>query len=374
MQTVDLFLAHYDARAERNTVMTKALHLRKIAEHAKLHFMDGDRTCFANAERARVKLQKIFNAQKALGRSLATRKKDMEESCAEGSIFSPEDFEKCYKLVRKSLDGIMQSYIQAQGSGSSHWAAEALDIAERSDVIRNWFMNFMLLLLFAAGGQRPQTYTKLQAPIAGELRNLKEQAARLPFFEVKTLFEKTKRSMDIPNVLVPAHAIKYFDFYVTVMRGAVLRRAKVEESDFMDRPLLMHTEYGAKLRSSQVISCLRSFLTCNVPEMKSITVMALRCSYRTMTMRAFREKRIFPGLSEDDFLGILGKYMNTSPEQLKTTYIRIDRSDFESSARELVRVLDFGNGSSEDDSGRGGGTPTRTENRRGMLYENVLGL
>lgn len=46
-------------------------------------------------------------------------------------------------------------------------------------------------------------------------------------------------------------------------------------------------------------------------------------------------------MSEGDVLNIQGKYMNTSPEQLSITYIGIDRTDFESSARELVCVLDF---------------------------------
>ena len=61
-------------------------------------------------------------------------------------------------------------------------------------------------------------------------------------------------------------------------------------------------------------------------------------------MKAFQEKCIFPDLDEEAFLYKLSKVMNTSPEQLVTTYVGIDRSDFEDSAKQLVSVLEIDTG------------------------------
>ena len=36
----------------------------------------------------------------------------------------------------------------------------------------------------------------------------------------------------MPHVLGPAHVMKYFQFLASVMRGVVLRRAEVEETEF----------------------------------------------------------------------------------------------------------------------------------------------
>ena len=74
-ETVELFLIHYDSKTQYTTVMTKELHLRKMCWHAKLYFMDKDQHMYAQAERSRLKLQNVFNVQKALGRRLATRRK-----------------------------------------------------------------------------------------------------------------------------------------------------------------------------------------------------------------------------------------------------------------------------------------------------------
>lgn len=64
--------------------------------------------------------------------------------------------------------------------------------------------------------------------------------------------------------------------------------------------------------------------------MKSITVMALRSNHGKMMMRAFRAKSTFHGMTEDAFLNILARDMNTSPEQLINKYSGIDRLYFES--------------------------------------------
>jgi hypothetical protein len=63
------------------------------------------------------------------------------------------------------------------------------------------------------------------------------------------------------------------------------------------------------------------------PELTSVTPSSLRSSYATWQFQAYREGRIFEGLSEDDFLDTLSKIMNTSIEQLKATYIACREMD-----------------------------------------------
>ena len=72
--------------------------------------------------------------------------------------------------------------------------------------------------------------------------------------------------------------------------------------------------------------------------------------------------------------------MKTPPEQLTATYIAIDRFDFESSARELVRVIHFGDHSSTGDLDREREEATRPKQKRPssrrrvrLSYDSILG-
>ena len=49
-------------------------------------------------------------------------------------------------------------------------------------------------------------------------------------------------------------------------------------------------------------------------------------------------KEISPSLNEHEFLEVVSKNLNTSPEQLRATYTGIDDADFEEAAKELVKV------------------------------------
>lgn len=128
----------------------------------------------------------------------------------------------------------------------------------------------------------------------------------------------------------------------------------MEKSAVTTRSLLMHTENGSILNTSQVTGALKDFLEYYFPDLNNITMMSLRSSYGTMMMAGYRDKRLFRGLDEESFLGILGKIMNISVEQLMTTYIGVNRSEFEQSARELNRVLNLDEGTDRGGSGTDG--------------------
>ena len=82
-------------------------------------------------------------------------------------------------------------------------------------------------------------------------------------------------------------------------------------------------------------------------------------------MMAYNQKKIFRDLEEDEFLAKIAKVMNSSPEQLKNTYIGIDRSEFEQTAKELISVLDG------DAEGRDGGC--NAEEKDKDVYDSLFG-
>jgi len=55
--------------------------------------------------------------------------------------------------------------------------------------------------------------------------------------------------------------------------------------------------------------------------MKNVTPSVLLSSYVTWNFEAYNEGLLFKDLPEDQFLDKIAKVMNTSPEQLRSTYI-----------------------------------------------------
>lgn len=334
-ETVDLFLRHFDARSQCTTVLAKAFQLKKIAEHAVMFFTDRDRHLCAEAERTRLKLQKIVNVQKSLYRRAAAQKKSLDNRIADGNIFLREDFEKGWGHAKRHLNGMMKTYKRIVGERGERHACTQF---EDQGLIRKWFINFLLLFIFAAGGQRPQVYAKLQTPTPEELRDMKESVRKNDYFELRTSMEKTQRSLDMPNVVVPGFVFKFLPFHVQVMRNIVLKKAGVDESLCHEKPLIIHTESGDALVTPQITRTLKGYLEVKMPEARHITMMNLRSSHCTMLMKAYRGKELFRNLTETEFLEMLGKSLNTSTEQLLTTYIGIDNSDYVEAAKQLVSI------------------------------------
>lgn len=337
-ESLELFLNHYDAKGKCTTVMTKAMHLRKIAEYAKIFFVHRDIHLHAEAERSRFKLQKNFSVQKGLGRTRASRCKQIEKRIEEGKIFFPEDFQESRSIVRQSLDGIMAFHAENMDAVGPKRSIEKL---RDTEIVRKWSMNLLLLLIFSAAGQRPQVYAQLKAPDTSELIEMREQARRMNFFEMQTMVEKTRRSLDFPNVMVHGEVLKYIEFHQKLIRKIIVERTEVNKMNATAKPLIMHTEHGDFLTSPQVNRVLKGFLSYHFRDMTNVTIMSLRSSFGTSLMWAYQDREIFQNLSEEQFLTVVGKIMNTSVEQLKTTYIGVDRSDFAGAARKMGKVISF---------------------------------
>lgn len=262
----------------------------------------------------------------------------MENRISEGTVFLEKDFKKGWNSAAKDLDGLMDFF---KDSEECHGTATALANFSHKDIIRKWSINLLLMLIFSAPGQRPQVYTKLQCPTDSELVDMTAQAERIHFFELRTTVEKTNRKTDFPHVLVHQKALSYVAFHQKIVRDLILKRTEVDESGDPSRPLIMHTETGDYLTTSQVTRVLKGFISYHFSELQNITMMSLRSSFGTMMMDAFRAKRLFTEMEENEFLSVIAKVINTSVEQLKTTYIGVDRHDFEEAARELSKVLNM---------------------------------
>lgn len=204
-------------------------------------FSDKDAHLYAEAERSRIKLQNIYNTQKRLGRSRANHRKQLDERVAEGTAFLEDNFRRCVKIVKLELDEFVAFHESAKHSVGIEQAVAKLDSKE---IIRKRSINLLLMLIFAAVGQRPQVYTTLQFPDKRELTDMQDQAGRIYIFEMRTTIEKTKAKLDFPDVLVDESGFKYFAFHQQVTRRIIVRRAQMDESGDSSKPCLCAPKVG----------------------------------------------------------------------------------------------------------------------------------
>ena len=337
-ETINFFLDFYRASSSgMSTVLTKAQNLKKVTEHACIFFRAKEPHTHTLAERCIRMLAKVCKELKVDVRNQTRNNKDLNSRISAGRVLFPEDFRDCAALVRRSLDGIMESFQLRKVENGRKAAKEMLG---KTDLLRKWSLNLLLVLIFSAAGQRPEAYAKLQCPDRQEIKELKRCINRKRFFDLRICPEKTRRSERIPNVLVPQYVLRYIEFHVEHVRDLIIKRNNVDESGAQYKPLLMHTETGDDLNSRNVNSSLKAFWNREYPERKEVTTMSLRSSYGTMMMHAYRQKKVFSNLTETAFLDVLPQVMNTSAEQLRQTYIALDETDYEETAKELMKTME----------------------------------
>jgi hypothetical protein len=155
---------------------------------------------------------------------------------------------------------------------------------------------------------------------------------------------KCPRQAGFSKVSYPGRTAAIFKFHLRIVKPAIrsaigsgqteveLRamwsEARGEEAD---NPLLIDTRTGEGYMTGQIRSTLARFLNDIDPEMPDITPSAVRSSFASWKYNAFKQGRIFSNKTEQEFLDILAKIMNTSVEQLESTYI---------AAREMDTIYD----------------------------------
>ena len=168
---------------------------------------------------------------------------------------------------------------------------------------------------------------------------MQRRAEQEGFIELKSVLEKTPRALDMPNVIFPAYMFDYTRFQTKVVRPIIFHRTTLEYRDSPEKSLLLNTRNGDSISSSQVCSTFRRFLSKIDPELSQVTPMALRGSYATMMLQSYRQGNVFQNKSEQEFLEFLAKAMDTSVEQLASTYAGCAQSDFRNCASGMTSVL-----------------------------------
>jgi len=331
-------LNYFFIRGAASTVMTKALHLKKLAEMAVSFFeSEGNKEMRGHAELSLRYLRSEFNVHKQRSREMAVKRKNIEDRIARGVIFLPADFRRCTLRACRKLDGIISGYRKICASRSETEAGRFLK--EHRRALDKWCLNFLVLLILSAGGQRPQVFALLKRPSAAEVLEMEIKSEEGNFFEIRVSAEKTRRSIDLPNVMFPRSVLPYVQFHVEVVLNLLEEQAIDSETEDWDR-LVVHSRTMKALTTHQVTDTLQRFLRDFDANLHGVTTMALRGSYATMMLRAYRDGKIFPNSGEEEFLAILARAMNTSVEQLKSTYVACDKQDFVQSACELVSALE----------------------------------
>lgn len=115
--------------------------------------------------------------------------------------------------------------------------------------------------------------------------------------------------------------------------------------------LLLNTRNGQCLSTGQIGTVFRQFLKRYDPELCGVSTRSIRPSYATMMFRGWLSGKIHPEKNEVQFLQHMAMMMNTSVEQLKSTYISIDRGDYDKTVKGMVAAFTamVGNAATSDE-------------------------
>ena len=330
-------LGYFRIRGSHSTVASKSMHLKTLAHCAEVYFSGKDEKLKGMATTVVEFLLSEAASEKMEARRFARARKNTVGRLMHGTLLLPGDFIRGIEAAKAQLSGVLSTFRRLEQDRGSKKAKSIFQ--ESGKILQKWNINFIGLLVLSGGGQRPQVFCQLQLPSQAELVEMKRRSQKLDYVELRTVIEKTARAFDMPNVVFPPSVFQFIDFQVRVIRPILLKKNNTREVELREKTLLVNTRSGDPLRSEQVAHTLKSFLSRIDPELSKVTPMALRGSYATMMLQAYRRREIFKNKSEGEFLEFLAKAMNTSVEQLAGTYAGNEMSDFEQCARELTSIL-----------------------------------
>jgi hypothetical protein len=356
LRLVRAFIGQYQVRASATTVTGKAMHLRRLADEAISYFTEKDRQeqkgkCMSVSSY----LRNVAASYKTEARRSYRSQNTVDNRIERGALLLPSDFSRCLGVATGALDGVVSYVHQLR---SEHRSLRDLHraLAVQKGLIEKWSINLLAALVLAGGGQRPQVYSQLELLQESDLQRLAEDCGgQKMYFALRAGYEKTTRSIDLPSVLFPRMMLRFIECHVVNMRPAIILRSRSSSSrpsacqfsedevepdpQSVEHTLLLHTRHGKPLTSCDVKRTLSRFLGEVDPELAGITPMAIRGSYASMMLQARRRNEIMVDMPEREFLDFLAKQMNTSCEQLATTYASCDVDGFESVANEVMMVL-----------------------------------
>lgn len=345
----DAFLQYFEIRGTSGTVQNKAAHLIRLCELAIGFFgAQGKEQIVGQIKAVQAYVRSVAKAHKYETRRQACERREEEHRIETAVLIQPQDFKRICETAAGECEGLLKTVAQFKRETRQDLAAMC---DQRRWFVQKWGVNFLNLLIFYGGGQRPQAFTLLRSCSNSELDDLRAQCERAEYFELKLSLEKRVRAIDLPNLCLPAKIYKYVDFHVRHMLPLLHTKFQMAPDDRRRHYLLLHTKTGNVLDSCNVTSTLRVFLKNYDPELGKMTTMNIRSSFASLMMGRYRAGKIFKSMSEDVFLGYLAKVMNTSPEMLKETYICCTEANFRRVAAKLTLAMDA---EDEDDDAAGG--------------------
>jgi hypothetical protein len=356
LRLVRAFIGQYQVRASATTVTGKAMHLRRLADEAISYFTENDRQeqkgmCMSVSSY----LRNVAASYKTEARRSYRSRNTVDDRIERGALLLPSDFSRCLGVATGALDGVV-SYVQQLSCEHRNLRDFRGALAVQKGLLEKWSINLLAALVLAGGGQRPQVYAQLELPNQSDLQRFAEDCGgQKLYFALRAGYEKTTRSIDLPSVLFPRMMLKFIDCHVMSMRPAMLVRSRSSSSrssglqftddefeahrQISEQTLLLHTRHFRPLTSCDVKRTFSRFLGEVDPELAGITPMAIRGSYASMMLQARRRNEIMVDMPVRDVLEFLAKQMNTSCEQLATTYASCDTDGFESVANEVMLML-----------------------------------
>ena len=223
-------IAYFRLRGQATTVSNKAANLKMVVEHAGLAFAT-DVELRAKSDELRISLDRARSAERREMRNIARNTKEERE--AAGKLLVEGDMDVFAERAYAACRGILKSAKECK-------PATELFLSRPSGptLINKWCINLLSYLMMVGNGQRPQVYRLLILPTPEQMRSWVEDADKE--VSLRTLLEKTPRSMECPAVLFPRRLASLLRFHVLVVRPLILERLKIDEKgDRAEYPLLI---------------------------------------------------------------------------------------------------------------------------------------
>jgi hypothetical protein len=350
-ETGKVFVTYLQARTAPSTVRTKVTALVSallLAEH--WFASNGHETDVGNAKLLRIYYLSVMSVErKVINRETNLRRVESQRKM-DGKSFTEEEFRMCVEKCKKELTSMMASIDKAGPLGGAKVQRYLLG---NPRLLRKWCIFFTSMVLMTAGGQRPQVYGQLQTPEESLFESYDRD--ELSVIELRTLDEKTTRATEYPLVPLPLGMISFLQTHCFDIRPAIFRRNNVNEPEDdnhdddegepgpnFSNALLLHTESGEALQTTQIRMTLKVFLKGILGEKRAdeITPMTLRSSHASIVVQRWRDGLMFAGCTKEQMLDKLASLMNTSAIQLENTYLTKTAEPFVRDATEVASMFD----------------------------------
>ena len=202
-------------------------------------------------------------------------------------------------------------------------------------MLNKWCLNFLILLLPHANGQRTQVYTSLKKPNEDELDDF---ASRLTDGREKLVLqltidepEKRQRDVFLRTILLPSKVFKYVELQTVYVLPLLHKRFGIGSGDARHDALLLHTATGQKINTNNIRSSLHRFCS-TIDAQLHITPTNLRASYATYMVRKYvrgvEKGRFMHGQNPENFMKMLAMVMNTSVEMIQQVYASATKLEY----------------------------------------------